>query len=444
MQKLLVKLKNTPMDASQVHSSVNLSLNRDQSLSEMDKVLANNNLDVNQRQHAAEQKLSATVYVISVDGKPLMPTTPRKARILLKSGKAKVVKRAPFTIKLNYKTTEFVQNITLGIDSGYSNIGYSAVSEKKELISGTLELDNKTKDRLKEKAMYRRGRRNKLWYRKTRFNNRAIPDGWFPPSIQRRYNTHINLINKIKKILPITKVIVEVGNFDIQKINNPNISGKEYQEGNLLGYRNVKSFLISREKGKCQLCGKEKGNDGWNIHHIKQKNKGGTDKPDNLALLHKICHKKLHKESLKLSSKNKVYKQSTFMNIIKNKFIEDIKCKLTYGYITANKRIEFGINKSHNNDAFVIADGSNQVRCKEMSIKQKRRNNRALQLNRKGFKPSIRKQRYKIQPMDLVKIDNKIYHCNGTHCKGTRVMINKKSININKITWSFNYGSFVY
>lgn len=83
MQKLLVKLKNTPMDASQVHSSVNLSLNRDQSLSEVSKVLANNNLDVNQRQHTAEQKISAIVYVISVDGEPLMPTTPRKARILL-------------------------------------------------------------------------------------------------------------------------------------------------------------------------------------------------------------------------------------------------------------------------------------------------------------------------------------------------------------------------
>jgi RRXRR protein len=193
------------------------------------------------------------VFVIAKSGKPLMPTTPPKARVLLKEGKAKVVKRKPFTIQLTYDTTEYTQDVVLGVDSGYKKAGFSAITDGVELISGELEFDNMMSKRLETRAMYRRTRRNKLWYRQPRFNNRvkSKPKGWLPPSTERRYNTHLRLIEFLKSILPITKVIIEVGNFDIQKLDKPEIEGKEYQRGSLYEFNNKKAFIFAREKGRC-------------------------------------------------------------------------------------------------------------------------------------------------------------------------------------------------
>jgi 5-methylcytosine-specific restriction endonuclease McrA len=424
MQKLSVKLKNAPGNAPQVPCSVSSVLNRDESLSVQDKVRADNNLEVDQSIHI-KSPLKTLVYVISKTGKPLMPCTPAKANRMLKKGAASVVRRRPFTIKLNFDCDEIVQDIKCGIDSGYKHIGFSCISEKRELISGELELDDKTSERLTERRMYRRGRRNKLWYRESRFLNRAIPKGWLPPSIQRRYDTHLNLIRRLKNLLPISEVIVEVGNFDIQKIKNPEISGVGYQQGSLYEYQNVKSFLISREYGKCQLCNKKYDKDNnWHVHHIIPKSKGGTNIVDNLALLHEKCHDKIHKQNLlHLLKKNKQYKESTFMSIIKNRFVKDLNCKLVFGYQTFLKRIRLGLSKEHFNDAFCISGGELQERCKPFDVIQKHRNNRVLQLNRKGFKSGIRKKRYDIQPLDSVWIKGKEYIAKGVHCEGRRIVV---------------------
>lgn len=361
------------------------------------KLLSCNIPDVNQRKQVSGHK--ATVLVLSVEGKPLMPCTPTKARHLLEGGKAKVVKLNPFIIQLTFICENKVQSISLGVDTGYGHIGFSAITENKELVSGELLLDNNTNKRLTEKKMYRRNRRNRLRYREPRFNNRKKYEGWLPPSVQRRFYTHVKLINNLKKWLPITKTIVEIGTFDIQKLINPEIAGKEYQQGNLYEYNNLKAFLFSREQGKCQFCGKRiEINQKVNLHHIILRTNGGTDKPDNIALLHDICHDELHKKKLfdKLK-KAKQYKAETFMSIIAKKLQEILDCEITYGYITKTKRVLSGLEKSHVNDAFIIASGNDQDRCKSFKIEQKRINNRILQINRKGFKPSIRKQKHKIQ-----------------------------------------------
>jgi hypothetical protein len=130
------------------------------------------------------------VFIQNKDGKALMPCSSREARLLLRNKKAVVIKRFPFTIRLVFGSSGYKQKVILGIDSGYENIGFSVVSEKKELISGIIKLDDKTSKRLQERRMYRRNRRNKLWYREPRFLNRTKPEGWLPPSIQRRYDTH--------------------------------------------------------------------------------------------------------------------------------------------------------------------------------------------------------------------------------------------------------------
>jgi len=447
MQKLQGKFKNTPKDASQVPCSVNFQLNRDESLSAENKVLTCNNPEGNLVQHTG-RSLKAIVYVLNKEGKPLMPCSFAKSKRLVKKGGANVVKRFPFTIQINFECKEEIQSVILGIDPGYQNVGISARTTKKELIRVEVQLRTDINKKLTEKRMYRKNRRNKLWYRQPRWSNRVATkkQGWLAPSVQHKLDSHIRLVKRICKLLPVSKIIVEVANFDIQKINNPDISGVEYQQGSLLGYENSKSYLIARE-GKCQLCNKEstKGNP-FKIHHIIQRKDGGTNSPSNLALLHKKCHDKLHEQGLKLKA-SKQFKAETFMSTVRWKIVEELKnlpTSITFGYITKVKRQESNIEKSHSNDAFIISEGKDQERAVCLNIKQKRKNNRCLQLNRKGFQPSIRKQRYPIQPNDLVKINGKIALSGGVHCKGKRIIVNGKSVNISLLDkWKFNFGSFM-
>jgi len=259
------------------------------------------------------------------------------------------------------------------------------------------------------------------------------------------------LITLLKKLLPISDIIVETASFDIQKLNNPEITGIGYQQGSLYEKSNLRSFILAREKNTCQLCkeGYSK-TDHWHKHHIIPRSQGGTDKPNNIALLHEKCHDRLHEKGLyKQLQKNKQYKEATFMNIVKGKFKEDLNCKTVFGYETFVKRNELQLSKSHSNDAFVIAGGSTQSRCFEYLVKQKRRNNRSLQLNRKGSKPSIRRQRYKLQPGDLVKVDKDIVKVVGTQSYGKQVVILNKEkkkvcIPIKKISWFFNSKSLIF
>ena len=161
------------------------------------------------------------VYVLSINGKPLMPTNRHgKVRRLLKQGLAKVVKVKPFTIQLLYDTTTYTQDVILGIDSGYNYIGFSAITEKKELISGEVKLRNDISELIKERRMYRRIRRNRLRYRKPKFNNRVSSkkEGWLAPSIKHKLDSHIRFIEYLKKILPITNIVIEVANFDTRQL----------------------------------------------------------------------------------------------------------------------------------------------------------------------------------------------------------------------------------
>ena len=449
MQKLQIELKNVPRDTSLVPCSTNLVLNRDENLSTQDKVLVCNNPEVNQRS-TNNQGLQPKVFVLNQNGKPLMPTKPSRARRMLQRDKAKVIKRIPFTIQLNFECENKVQEINLDVDTGYGNIGFSAISEKSVLICGTLKLDGRTKERLSEKRMYRKGRRNRLWYREPRFNNRKRKESWLPPSIERRYQTHLNLIERIKKLLPISKVIVEIAKFDIQKIENPNIKGKEYQQGFMYGYQNKRAYLLAREKGKCQFCQKDFKGQSAHIHHIIPKPKG-TDKVSNLAILHEKCHTYIHKKHLEkqLKSNSKDYEATTFMSIINKRFWKDIPdLEVTYGYITFINRNDLGLQKNHVNDAFVIAKGNNQIRTIPFEIKQVHRNNRVLQLNRKGFKPSIKRNKSKVNPGDLFWVDKKQYGCKGMFNYGSYIgygdMKKKEYFNFKKVTKIFHFGSFIY
>ena len=455
MQKLSKRTNtSTPTNTPQVRSNCDLVLNSSKGRNSVqDLKTFDNNSDEDLQQHRAglNHKVSSIVYVLHQNGIPLMPTKPRKARRLLKCGKAKVIKRFPFTIQLTTQIGEAKQDITLGVDSGYENVGLSAISKKKELFAAELKLRTNIVKLISDKRMYRRTRRQKLWYRKPRFLNRGIKEGWLAPSIRHKFDSHLSIIKRIYDILPITKIIMETALFDIQKIKNPDIEGKQYQEGNQKDFNNVKAYVLHRDEYQCQHC--KKKNTKLHVHHIESRKTGG-DSPGNLITLCKKCHNDYHDGKIKLKIKrSKSFKAETFMSIVRKKLILELKelynnVEETFGYLTKEKRLDIKLEKSHVNDAFCIADGIEQCRSFMRNIIQKRKNNRKLQIQREKYGISIRKQRYSIQPQDLVKFNGKEYESKGTHCKGKSVVIlkdgKKKSISTKKVESVFHFGTLIY
>lgn len=370
------------------------------------------------------------VYVLNNKGKPLMPCSSSKARRLLKQNKAKVVKKEPFTIQLLYGSSGYKQNINLGVDAGSKMIGLSATTNKTELFSAELELRNDIVNLLSTRRQNRRTRRSRLRYRKARFSNRVRSKnkGWLAPSIENKIQSHFNIIDKIYKILPISKIIVETASFDIQKINNPNIKGKEYQEGNQLGFWNVREYVLFRDKYKCQ--GK-KGCKGkiLNVHHIESRKIGG-DAPNNLITLCESCHNDYHKGKLKKDFKRgKSFKDTTFMGIMRWTFYNRLKetypnVEMTYGYITKNTRIINELPKEHRIDARCISKNplANPLGY-YYYIKQIRKHNRQIHKANilKGGKKKLNQLPYEIKGFrlfDKVKYKNNLCFIFGRRSTG--------------------------
>ena len=298
------------------------------------------------------------VFVMNMRGEPLMPTTQRKARLLLKENKAKIYQYEPFAIQLKYPTGEAKQEISIGIDTGAKNIGIAVTSGEKVIVKGEIELREDVKGLLETRKQYRRSRRSrKKRYRKARYDNRRRREGWLPPSVESRVKNTIGWIDKFARVVPNVVIYIEVGKFDMQKIEKPGIQGEEYQQGTLYGYRNRIAYLLARESGVCQYCKirKETGNK-WRLHHIWGRDK---DRPEDWALLHEECHIRLHDnhEEKKLQkNKPKSYKESAFMNIIRKRLYESYpEAQFTYGNITYQDRLDLELEKTHYNDAIAIS-----------------------------------------------------------------------------------------
>ena len=256
------------------------------------------------------------VYVLNKEGKPLMPCSEAKARKLLKTKKAHIINYCPFTIQLDFDCDSKTQDVTLGVDAGSRVIGLSATTETKELYASNVELRNDIVKLLADRRALRSSRRNrKRRYRKARFNNRvkSKKKGWLAPSILNKINTHLKVIENVYKILPITRLVVEVASFDIQKIKNPDISGDEYNQGEQLGFWNVREYILWRDNHECQHChGKSKDNI-LNVHHIENRKTGGNS-PNNLITLCETCHHKYHQGEIELKIKRgKSFRDTTFI-----------------------------------------------------------------------------------------------------------------------------------
>lgn len=325
------------------------------------------------------------MYVLNIEREPLMPCKPAKARKLLRDGKARVVQRTPFTIQLLFECENETQNVTLGVDAGSRFVGLSATTSDKVLFEAEVELRNDITKLLADRRSLRNNRRSrKTRYREARFLNRKKPDGWLPPSIRSKINTHIKVVEKVHKILPISQVVVEVAQFDIQKIKNPEISGSEYQQGDQMGFWNAREYVLYRDGHKCQHCKGKSKDKILNVHHIESRKTGG-DAPNNLITLCKICHDDFHSGKIELKIKRgQSFRDASHMNIMRWFLWDKLKelypnSKLTYGYITKNTRIKNGLEKSHRTDARCISGNSlaepldhwyfyKQVRCQNRQL----------------------------------------------------------------------------
>ena len=321
------------------------------------------------------------VYVLNKNGEALMPCKPRKARVLLKEKKAKVVNRTPFTIQLLYGSSGYKQPVNLGVDAGSHYIGLSATTHKNELFKATVELRQDISGLLESRKSLRRNRRIKLRYRPARFNNRG-KKGKLALSIQHKIDCHLTIIKRICNIIPIENIIVETAEFDIHKLKNPKVSGVEYQHGEGEGFYNVKSAVLSRDNYTCQICGKT--HTRLEVHHIILRSEGGSNRMDNLAVLCKDCHAKVHTGELDFTKKVKSFKHSSHMNIMRKRLVQSLKNEFsnvfeTFGYLTKYVREKLGLVKSHCNDAFIISHNLDAEQSDvEYLYKKVRRHNRQI------------------------------------------------------------------
>jgi hypothetical protein len=326
------------------------------------------------------------VYVLNCHGQPLMPCQPRKARLLLKEGLAKVARMVPFTIQLLYGSSGYTQEVSLGVDAGTQHIGASATTEKFVLFEAEVKPRTDIQELLAARKQFRRARRNrKTRYRQARFLNRKKPEGWLAPSVQHKVDAHLKAIRLVHKLLPISRTTIEVAQFDLQKIKNPDIHGVEYQQGPQLGFWNVREYVLFRDNHTCQWCKGKSKDCVLNVHHIESRKTGG-DSPDNLITLCETCHDLIHRahQEHTIKRKSKGLRDASQMGIVRWRIYEQAKASfpdvhLTYGYITKHARITNELGKSHLIDArcmsgnpLASSDGTGHL------VMLVRRNNRQL------------------------------------------------------------------
>ena len=398
------------------------------------------------------------VYVLSMDGDPLDPTHPAKARILLKNKKAKVVRRLPFTIKLTYEIKNpKTQKYTLGVDTGFSKLGTAVINEKDEVVYlSEVILRNDIKKIMKNRSETRRARRNRnTRYRKPRWLNRknSIRKDRYAPTLISKFNSHMKEIKFIKSILPISKINLELAKFDNHALSNPLVKNNKwmYQKGLKFGFANTKAFVLNRDKYACQHCKTKQGT--LEVHHIIFRSNGGSDEPDNLITLCRNCHRELHlgKFSLKntkgLKRKN-AQAAATQMNVLRSMIIKkfnlhfNLQFTETYGFITKEVRQYLNLPKEHYFDGVAICYcdkiNKNNIFFKTNLVQIKRcinKGNYKQQEFRNGKMVNL--PRAKIQGFkkyDTVKYFGKRCFIKGRMSKGFAALAD---INLNIIDFSF-------
>ncbi|TFI55345.1 HNH endonuclease [Mastigocladus laminosus UU774] len=241
------------------------------------------------------------IFVIDSEKRPLDPIHPAQARQLLRNKKAAVYRRFPFTLVLKELRSEApVQPLRLKIDPGAKHTGIALVNDSTGEVVFAAELKHRgfaIRDSLTSRRQLRRSRRNrKTRYRQPRFLNRTRPNGWLAPSLQSRVENIKTWVNKLRKLAPIKAISQELVRFDMQLMRNPDIQGKEYQQGTLAGYE-TREFLLEKWNRECAYCGIK--DVPLQIEHIHPRAKGGSNSITNLTLSCSKCNTKKGTKDIK-------------------------------------------------------------------------------------------------------------------------------------------------
>ncbi|MBQ7430259.1 RRXRR domain-containing protein [Butyrivibrio sp.] len=338
------------------------------------------------------------VYILDASGRPLMPTT-RIGHIerLLNRGMARIVTKVPFTVQLKYATAGITQPLYGGTDSGRTNIGEAVVDNNGSVLyKAHVETRNKEVPKLmaarkQHRQASRRGERLRKKRRavkcgtitefpeghmipgckkpvmikdiintESRFANRKRVTGWITPTVRQLVQTHLNMVHKICRILPITDWTIETNRFAFMKMDDGGIRGVDFQNGRLKNYKDSHEYIYSIQEGKCAYC----NSSIEHYHHIVPRSKGGSDTPENLIGLCNLCHDKVHKGELSLENTGlkKKYAALSVLNQAIPYIIEGLvemfgeeNVHFCEGYETQMARDSLGIDKDHPEDAACIA-----------------------------------------------------------------------------------------
>ena len=338
------------------------------------------------------------VYVLNQSGKPLMPTRRfGHVRRLLKSGMAKAVSTKPFIIRLQYISSDTKQPLHGATDPGRTNIGEAVINDKGEVVyaahvaSRNKEIPKLMENRASHRSASRRGERLRRKRRaekngtttefpngrklpgyedgvlplkdiintEAKFNNRRRPAGWLTPTARQCVQTHLSMVRRICKFLPITDWTMEYNRFAFMQLEDGTVRGWDFQNGRLKGYASKEDYVSALQDGRCALCGKPIEH----YHHILPKRKGGSDTPENLVGLCASCHAAVHarKKSLSQIGRAKKYAGTSIVNTampfiwdgLVRMFGED--AHICEGQDTADARKALNVPKEHFTDAVCIA-----------------------------------------------------------------------------------------
>jgi len=290
-------------------------------------------------------------YVLNKHGKPLMPCGPRKARLLLKEGKAKVVYRVPFTIQLLYGSSGYRQPIYCGRDPGLTQ-GVGAIrGDGRILFLAEVTGRKDISELIYQRRCLRRSRRHrKTRYRKPRFDNRRRSEGWLPPSVAHLLYEHQKVRRLVESILPVTAWADEINRFDTHRMWNPGVSSRGYQEGPLKGKFDVREYVLERDSYWCVLCGSPEKRE---VHHIIWRFRGGSNRPRNLVTLCGDFHSKVTSGEIPLSAIVESYRWPARLNAINKRFLEGGSVSVP-AYRVKRAREELGLDKTHASDALAV------------------------------------------------------------------------------------------
>ncbi len=299
------------------------------------------------------------VFVLSHSGTPLMPTTPRRARIFLTTRRARVVTREPFTIQLCFETTTYTQPVTVGVDTGSQTVGIAATANREVVFQAEMRLCTDISGKLTQRRQYRRTRRaRKTRYRAARWANRRRSSGWLAPSLRARAEATVKAVCFVARVLPIGQINVEIGSFDTQKMQNPEVSGVSYQQGQLAGYL-LREYLLAKWQRQCVQ-----------VEHLMPKSRGGSDRASNLVIACEPCNKGKGSQTAEEFGYPEIQAQArvpltdaAHVSSIKTAVVQSLaqqfgaeRVAVRYGYETKYQRLQvLKLPKSHVNDAVAIA-----------------------------------------------------------------------------------------